>query len=138
MGKIEFRSVDQYIASQPETARNVLQQVRSIIRKAIPAVEEVISYQMPTYTLHGRRLLFFAGWKDHYSLYAATGEVLAAFKKELARYEIEKGTIRFPFAEPVPVKLIREIARFRVKEFTEHDKTNTGAAKSRPGAVKRA
>jgi len=77
-------------------------------------------------------LLFFAGWKDHYSLYAATGEVLAAFKKELARYEIEKGTIRFPFAEPIPVKLIQDIAKFRANELAERDKAKTKAAKKPP------
>jgi uncharacterized protein YdhG (YjbR/CyaY superfamily) len=68
---------------------------------------------MPTYTLYGDRLLYFAVWKRHYSIYAATEQVVAAFQHELAPYQIEKGTIRFPLSEPVPVKLIGRIAKFR-------------------------
>ena len=75
MAKTSFKSVDDYIASQPEAVQAVLQRVRSIIRKAVPGAEEVISYQIPTYKLHGRAVLYFAGWKQHYSLYPATGRV---------------------------------------------------------------
>jgi uncharacterized protein YdhG (YjbR/CyaY superfamily) len=40
-------------------------------------------------------LAVFAVWKQHYSIYAATEQVVAAFKDELASYEDDKGTIRF-------------------------------------------
>src|SRR5258708_968414 len=60
MAKTDFKSVDEYIASQPKAARVVLDRVRSTIRKAVPKAEEVISYQMPTYNMHGDRLIFFA------------------------------------------------------------------------------
>ena len=68
---------------------------------------------MPTYKLRGATVLQFAGWKSHFSLYAATPPVVAAFRDELKPYAIEKGTIRFPFARPVPERLIERIARFR-------------------------
>jgi uncharacterized protein YdhG (YjbR/CyaY superfamily) len=71
---------------------------------------------MPTYKLDGRLVLYFAGWKRHYSLYPATGHLVAAFQNALAPYEISKGTIRFPLSEPVPVELIERIAKFRAKE----------------------
>ena len=111
-----FTSVDQYIASQPQPVRSALRQVRDAIRNAVPAAEEVIAYNMPRYKLGGTVFMHFAGWKDHYSLYAATKSVLAAFKSELRRYEVEKGTIRFPLSEPVPVTLIERIAKLRAKE----------------------
>jgi uncharacterized protein YdhG (YjbR/CyaY superfamily) len=41
--------------------------------------------------------------------------VVSAFKDELAPYEIEKGTIRFPLLELVPEKLIGRIAKLRAK-----------------------
>ncbi|HMC89061.1 MAG TPA: DUF1801 domain-containing protein [Gemmataceae bacterium] len=116
MAKTDFKSVDEYIASQPEPVRGVLKRVRSAIRKAVPGAEEVISYKIPTYKLHGGRVLFFAGWRHHYSLYPATADMVAAFKDDLAPYEVNKGTIRFPFSEPVPVKLIERIAKFRAQE----------------------
>ena len=113
MVKKQFRSVDEYIAAQSDSVRSTLQRVRDAIRRAVPDARETISYNMPTYTLDGVRVLHFAAWKRHYSVYAATADVVAAFREELAPYKIERGTIRFPFSEPAPVKLIGEIAKFR-------------------------
>ena len=110
MAKTNFRSVDDYIASQPEATQTVLKRVRSIIRKALPAAEEVISYQIPAYKLRRQAVVYFAGWKQHYSLYPASAALVKAFKTELAPYELSKGTIRFPLGETVPAKLIEGIA----------------------------
>src|SRR6202030_345891 len=93
MVKTDFKSVDEYIAAQPEAVQGVLKRVRSIVRKAMPEAEEVISYKMPTYKLHGRAVLYFGGWAKHYSLYAGTGGIVAAFKDDLAPYQVIKGTI---------------------------------------------
>jgi uncharacterized protein YdhG (YjbR/CyaY superfamily) len=122
MTKVDFESVDEYITSQPAAVRSILRRVRSTIRKALPAAEEVISYQIPAYKLHGRIVVFFAGWKEHWALYPASGTAVAAFKDELVRYEVTKGTIRFPFSQPVPVKLIGRITKFRAKEIAERAK----------------
>lgn len=121
------QSVDDYIALQPPAVQIILERVRSTIRKAVPGAREVISYQMPTYTLDGARLLYFAVWKHHYALYAATEQVLAAFRDELASYEIDKGTIRFPLSAPVPVNLIARMARFRAKEVADRTKAKAAA-----------
>ena len=131
MAKTDFKSVDEYIASQPEAVQGVLKRVRSIIRKAVPGVEELISYKIPAYKLHGGPVLFFAGWTQHYSLYPATDRVVAAFKNDLAPYEISKGTIRFPLSGPVPVKLIERIAKLRAKEVVEREKAKAAAPHSR-------
>ena len=122
MAKTDFRSVDEYIASQPEAVQGILERVRRIIRKAVPGAEEVISYKIHTYKLLGDPVLYFAGWRRHYSLYPANERLVAAFKDELAPYEVKKGTIRFPLFEPVPLKLIERIAKFRAKEIVEHQK----------------
>jgi uncharacterized protein YdhG (YjbR/CyaY superfamily) len=122
MAKTDFKSVDRYIAAQPKSVQGLLERVRSTIRKALPEAEEVISYKMPTYKLHGAPVLYFAGWRQHYSLYAATDHVIAEFKDDLAPYEVNKGTIRFPLSQPVPVKLIGRIAKFRAKEVAEREK----------------
>ena len=116
------KSVDEYIASQPESVRAALVRVRNAIRSSLPDAEEVISYKMPTYKLQGEPVLNFAAWKQHYSLYAATAGVLVAFKREIAPYDISRGTIRFPLSEPVPVSLIERIAEFRGKEVARRRK----------------
>lgn len=132
MARTNFTSVHEYIASQPKAAQRVLERVRSIIRKAMPGAEETISYQIPAYKVNGRAALYFAGWKQHYSLYPSTDRLVAAFKDDLARYEVSKGTIRFPLSEPVPVTLIEAIAKFRAKEAGARVKAKAAAAKKRP------
>lgn len=122
MAATDFKTVDEYIAAQPETARVVLKRVRSTIRKALPGAVEVISYKIPAYKLRGGVVLYFAGWKQHYSLYPAGERLVAAFKDQLASYSVSKGTIRFPFSEPVPAKLIKRIAKFRAEETVRKSK----------------
>jgi len=119
MSSPDSKSVADYIAAQPQPVRGVLRRVRSTIRKALPRAEEVISYKIPAYRLRGRVVLYFAGWKEHYSLYPAGRRLVAALKDELAPYKISKGTIRFPLSRPVPMRLIGRIARFRAKESAE-------------------
>ena len=122
MPKIDFKSVDEYIAAQPEAVQDTLQLVRSTIRKAVSEAEETISYKIPTYKMSGGPVLYFAGWKHHYSMYPASQRMVSAFKEELAAYEVAKGTIRFPLSEPVPVKLIERIAKFRAEEVGGREK----------------
>ena len=116
MAKTDFKSVNEYIASKPKAARVILKRVRSAIRKALPAAEEGISYQIPVFKLNGVMVLFFAGWKQHFSLYPASEALVAEFKDELAGNEISKGTIRFPLAEPVPVELVKRLVKARIAQ----------------------
>jgi uncharacterized protein YdhG (YjbR/CyaY superfamily) len=118
MANTDFKSVDAYLSTKPKDVREILERVRSTIRRAVPRAVETISYQIPAYKLPGGTVLFFAGWKEHYSLYPATGRLPVVFKKELKPYELSKGTIRFPLSEPVPVKLIAALAKFRAKEIS--------------------
>jgi len=141
MAKTDFKSVDEYIATHADDVQAILQRVRSSIRKAMPAAEEVISYQIPAYEQHGGTVLYFAGWKQHYSLYPATAPLVAAFKDDLAPYEVSKGTIRFPLSQPVPVKLIERIAKFRAKEAAERARAKRarpkGARPKKPARPKK-
>jgi uncharacterized protein YdhG (YjbR/CyaY superfamily) len=107
------KSVDEYITAQPEAMRPKLEQVRAAIMRAVPQAVEGIGYGMPGYKLHGKPMLYFAGFKEHYSLFAASGTFLAALEDELRGYDLRKGTIHFPLTRPVPVKLISRIAKLR-------------------------
>jgi uncharacterized protein YdhG (YjbR/CyaY superfamily) len=107
------QSVDEYLAAQPDAVRPKLEQVRAAIRKAVPDAVEGIRYRMPGYKLYGKPLLYFAGFKAHYSLFAASGSFFATLADELKGYELRKGTVHFPLTKPVPVKLITRIAKLR-------------------------
>lgn len=122
-------TVAAYIAKFPRPAQAVLKKVRGAMQKALPKAVEVISYSIPAYKVDGRVAIYFAGWKEHYSIYPATAPLVAAFKDRLEPYEVNnKGTIRFPMSEPVPVKLIADIARFRAKQTVIERAGATGAS----------
>jgi uncharacterized protein YdhG (YjbR/CyaY superfamily) len=131
MARPDFRSIDEYIAEQSASSQVALGRVRCAIRAAAWGAEEGISYKIPAYRLHGSVLLYFAGWKEHYSIYPASDAMVAAFKGELDPYRASKGTLRFPLSKPVPVKLIERIARFRVKEIDERKQAKAAVSKKR-------
>jgi uncharacterized protein YdhG (YjbR/CyaY superfamily) len=111
------QSVDEYIASCPEEIQGRLKELRLAIKKAAPATEEKISYRMPAYTLKGM-LLYFAAHTNHIGFYPMTTAIVA-FKEELSSYKTAKGSIQFPNDKPLPLKLIAEMVKFRVKENLE-------------------
>lgn len=118
--KTRAKSVAEYIAAQPRPSQSALRQVRGAIRKALPDAEEVISYGIPAYRLHGYVVIYFAGWREHYSLYPVTARRLATLKSTSASYEVnEKGTIRFPLTAPVPARFIAAIAKLRAEETAQ-------------------
>jgi uncharacterized protein YdhG (YjbR/CyaY superfamily) len=120
MATTAFQSVDEYLAAQPETSRQLLDQVRAAIRGALPGAEEFISYQMPAYRLHGRVVIYFAGWKKHFSIYPVGAYLLQAAGAGTERYDVnDKGTVRFPLDRPVPRELIARIAELRAAEVAE-------------------
>jgi uncharacterized protein YdhG (YjbR/CyaY superfamily) len=111
----QFATIDDYIRSRPAAVQSTLEQVRQTIRRAAPCASERISYQMPTLTLNGRDLVYFAAWKRHialYSLPAADPE----FERQLATYRGPKGTLAFPLAEPIPYGLIEHVVALRAKQ----------------------
>ena len=112
--KKEFKTTDEYIASFPSNVQAALQQTRQAIREAAPQAQEIISYQMPAFKQNGI-LVWFAAFKSHIGFFPKVS-AMEAFKEKLSDYKTSKGTIRFPLDKPIPVDLVREIVRFRVKE----------------------
>ena len=112
------KNIDEYIAGFPDDVQKILERIRMTISKAAPGAEETISYQVPTFTLGGDYLVYFAAYKKHIGLYPAPRGI-EKFKKELSVYEGGKGTVRFPLDKPIPFDLISKIVKFRVKESLE-------------------
>ena len=115
------KSINEYIAGFPKDVQEILERIRMTIRKAAPDAEEAISYQMPSFTLKGYYLIYFAAYKSHIGLYPAP-RGNEKFKEELSAYEGGKGTLRFPFDKPIPYGLIKRIVRFRIQENLERAK----------------
>lgn len=122
-------TIDAYIAAQPDAVRPLLVRLRAIIRKALPEAEEAISYQIPTFKIGGKPVIYFAGWKAHVALYPATGRVATELADEIAPYKVSKGTLQFPLGKPIPVRLVTRIAKLRAEET--RDAIKAKAAKPR-------
>ena len=130
MAKTNYASVDDYLAAQPHASRERLQRVRGAIRKALPTAEEAISYQIPTYKLGGVAAIYFAGWKEHFSIYPVSRTLLADLGDELAAYKISKGTIRFDLSDAPPLRLIGRIAKHRATEVNAKLAAKAGPSKA--------
>jgi uncharacterized protein YdhG (YjbR/CyaY superfamily) len=127
-----YKDIDEYINSQSAEIREILAEMRATIKKFAPEAEEKISYQIPTYYLHGN-LVHFAACKNHVGFYPGPSG-LKAFPEEVASYKCTKGAVQFPYDKPLPLKLIKNIVRFRVKENMERKapkskQTQTGKVK---------
>src|SRR5262245_15328186 len=109
-------SIDGYIAAQPEAARPALEAVRAAIRRGMPRAVESIAYGMPAYSLDGKRVLYFAGWKAHIAVYPTSRAMEAALGDALAPYRAAKDSLHFKLTQPPPVGLIERIAAFRAEE----------------------
>ena len=111
-----FTSIDEYITSFSGEIRILLKTICKIVQEIAPEAEGKISYNMPAYFLGGR-LVYFCAFKKHIGFYPASMVVFRKFEDELKAFKQSgKGTIQFPYNEPLPVELIKKIAQFRVNE----------------------
>ncbi len=111
----KINAIDAYIAGFPDDIQKILQRVRRTIRDTAPQATETISYAIPTFDLHGKHLVHFAGYKHHIGFYP-TSSGIAAFQKDIAQYKNSKGAVQFPIDKPIPWALIKKIVAFRVQE----------------------
>lgn len=107
-------TIDQYISEAPQEVQERLNNLRTVIKAEVPDAEERIAYAMPTFSQNGN-LVHFAYFKNHIGFFPAPSGI-ENFKDELAKYKTSKGTVQFPLNEEIPMDLVREIVRFRLKE----------------------
>lgn len=113
--KNPIASIDEYIATFPNDIQKILQELRAAIKAAAPEAGEKISYGIPAFTLNGKYLIYFAGWKHHISIYPIPAGA-EAFNREISQYVAGKGTLKFPLDKPLPMKLIAKIVKLNAAE----------------------
>jgi len=116
----KFKNVREYFSTLTPEKKKALQELRNTIKDAAPHASELISYNLPAFKLH-TALVYYAAWKEHIGFYPASPTVTKVFKKELEPYRQSKGTIQFPYHDPLPLSLITRIIKHRVKENIEKE-----------------
>jgi uncharacterized protein YdhG (YjbR/CyaY superfamily) len=114
IGRVTPKSIDEYIARFSPEVQAILKRIRRTIRSAAPEAQEIISYQIPAFTLNGV-LVYFAAFKKHIGFYPPV-RGNARLEKAISPYAGEKGNLRFPFDRPIPYRLIERIVKHQVKQ----------------------
>jgi uncharacterized protein YdhG (YjbR/CyaY superfamily) len=123
MSKQTARDFDDYARRFPTDVQRLLVQMRQAIQAAAPEATASISYDMPAFRLDGM-LVSFAAHTGHIGFYPGAAAI-ATFREELSQYKSAKGSVQFPFGEPLPLKLIARIVKFRVGEHHTEPKTRS-------------
>lgn len=118
-----MNEIDEYISQFPKETADILNKIRSVIKEIAPEAKEKISYQVPTFYLHGN-FMHFGAYKNHVSIYPGASGI-ENFKGKLTAYKTSKGTVQFPIDKPIPYELIGEITRFRIAENQKKAKDKT-------------
>ena len=121
-GNKQFTTIDEYIRTFPEEVQAELEKMKKAIQEAAPKATDTIRYQMPTFRLNGKNLVYFAAFKNHIGFYPVPSGI-EAFKKELSIYKQGKGSVQFPLDKPVPYELVKKIVKFRVAENMKESKS---------------
>jgi uncharacterized protein YdhG (YjbR/CyaY superfamily) len=122
MANTDYKNIDEYLGTLPEEVQLLLEEIRQLVWEEVPDAKETISYQLPAFKLNGRVLIYFAGWKNHISIYPILSEMETSLKGLSAYKTSGKGTVQFPLDKPLPLPLIREIVRFQVKKNLQKQK----------------
>lgn len=113
-GPTKFKTIDEYHTAFPEAVQLKLDEMRSILRQALPKAEETISYNMPAFKMK-RVLVYYAAAQKHIGFYPTAGPI-QVFAEELKKYQTSKGAIQFPMDQKIPVALVKKIAKYRLEE----------------------
>ena len=101
-------TVDEYLCELSASQRERAEALRELIRHTASEAVEHFAYGMPAYKLRGKPLVYFAVYKNHLGVYALPA-AHAEFATELARFKQGKGSVQFPWEQPLPLDLIERM-----------------------------
>jgi uncharacterized protein YdhG (YjbR/CyaY superfamily) len=121
---MKFTSINEYISTLPENAQKAMEEIIAAIKTLAPDAEGHISYNMPAFKTNGDFFIHFSAWKNHIGMYPipAGNE---AFQKSVLKYKGAKSSMNFPLDEPMPLKLIAKVIKFRIAENLERSKAKS-------------
>ncbi|HEY1520999.1 MAG TPA: DUF1801 domain-containing protein [Solirubrobacteraceae bacterium] len=109
--------IDEYLRAVDEPKRATLQELRRTILEIVPEAEQVISYRVPAFRVHGKIVAGFAAFKDHLSYLPFSGSVLEQLGDQLGGYAITKSALHFPVDRPLPTSLVTKLISIRLDQI---------------------
>lgn len=122
---------DAYLAAFPPGQRATLERIRGLVRAIVPEATETIGYGIPTFRLHGRNLVHYAGFAHHDSFFPGSAALSDTLEAEVAPWRTGRGTLQFRHGSEIPWELLERIVRLRVAEETERAAAKRGSSSSR-------
>ena len=121
--------IDTHVAKFPEPQRVALLKMRDVVAGLLPGAEQVLAWGMPAFRVDGDAVLGFEGFKNHNSLFPMSGGVISQLQRELAKYDVTKGTIHFPVDKPIPATILRKVITTRIAEINDSYPRKSGEFK---------
>ncbi|MCA9308998.1 DUF1801 domain-containing protein [Candidatus Saccharibacteria bacterium] len=112
-------NIHEYLANLSQEQQRVYVRISKLVISLVPDVEEVMSYEVPTFKYKGKVLLHFGAFKNHMSIFPG-GEVTEKFADRLTGFKVSKGTIQFTLEDPVPDDLMKDIIKFRLDQIASN------------------
>ena len=109
--------IDKHLARLPKPQADTLLELRDQLIALLPTATETMSYNLATIKIHGVGLISFDGFKNHNSIFPMSGTLNTVLAKDLTKYEVSKGTIKFPLDQKIPTGLIKKIVKHRIAEI---------------------
>jgi uncharacterized protein YdhG (YjbR/CyaY superfamily) len=107
-------TVEEYLDGFPDDIQQILRRIRQIFAERVPDAGDKISYQMPTVTMDGQSLVYYAAWKQHIGMYPIP-IADEALESRILPCRGSKDGVKFSYRKPMPYDLIGQIADLLVR-----------------------
>lgn len=112
MTNYKVDNVDEFIAASPQEARPHLEEIRTIVRSALPEAEEKIGYGKPYYKRH-RWVVGFDAYKHHIGFEIWEGQLSKEIRTSLEEkgYKTGSKTVQIRYDQQVPVAMLKKLIK---------------------------
>lgn len=110
--------VFEYLATQPEPQRSILESMLQVCLREIPDTEAIISYGIIGFRYQNKVPFFISGWKNHVSIHGGRNlgtQALEVFPD----LKVVGTTIQISLSAPLAEETLIELIRIRLAIFDE-------------------
>ena len=110
-------TLDDYLGTLTDGQRQTLARMRDALLAGVPDGHDGFGYGMPAILLDGKAIMWYAAWKQHYSIYPISGNIAARYASDLEGCLAARATVKFPARAEIPFALLTRLAAARAAEL---------------------